>query len=59
MSTFDGPKTVLPEHRQYGHRIRFDWGREGAAAVADGCEVAVVVDVLSFTTTLTVALDGG
>lgn len=59
MSTFDSPKAVLPEHRQYGHRIRFDWGREGAAAVADGCEVAVVVDVLSFTTTLTVALDAG
>lgn len=38
-------------------RVRFEWGPTGAAAVA--APVTVVVDVLSFTTTLTVALDRG
>lgn len=45
--------------RQDRHRIRFDWGRQGADAVTVGADVGVVVDVLSFTTTLTVALDRG
>jgi 2-phosphosulfolactate phosphatase len=36
-----------------------EWGPTGAAAVAAGVEVAVVVDVLSFTTTLTVAVERG
>jgi 2-phosphosulfolactate phosphatase len=36
-----------------------DWGTTGAAAIAAGAHVAVVVDVLSFTTTLTVAVDRG
>jgi 2-phosphosulfolactate phosphatase len=48
-----------PAHRQPGHRVRFDWGPTGAAAVADGADVAVVVDVLSFTTTLCIALERG
>jgi len=34
-----------------------DWGPVGAEAAAADCEVAVVVDVLSFSTTLTVAAD--
>lgn len=46
-------------HRQFDSRIRFDWGATGAAAIADTADVAVVVDVLSFTTTLSVALDAG
>ncbi|MGN5240469.1 MULTISPECIES: 2-phosphosulfolactate phosphatase [unclassified Rhodococcus (in: high G+C Gram-positive bacteria)] len=46
-------------HRQRDSRIRFDWGLRGAAAIAEGADVAVVVDVLSFTTTLSVALDAG
>lgn len=36
-----------------------DWGPTGAAAVAATGGVAVVVDVLSFTTTLSVAVDAG
>jgi 2-phosphosulfolactate phosphatase len=43
-------------------RIRFDWGLAGARAlVADAApgDVAVVVDVLSFTTTLAMALERG
>jgi 2-phosphosulfolactate phosphatase len=50
---------VDPAHRQLEHRVRFDWGPTGAAAVAQGADVAVVVDVMSFTTTLSVALDRG
>jgi 2-phosphosulfolactate phosphatase len=46
-------------HRQDGYRLRFDWGLSGATAIADQADVAVVVDVLSFTTTLSVALDAG
>ncbi|MFF0815828.1 2-phosphosulfolactate phosphatase [Rhodococcus sp. NPDC003318] len=53
------PPSVDPAHSQDAYRFRFDWGREGAAAVVPGCDVAVVVDVLSFTTTLTVAIDAG
>jgi 2-phosphosulfolactate phosphatase len=50
---------VIGPHRQAGHRVRFEWGPTGAEAVAAGADVAVVVDVLSFTTTLTVACEGG
>ena len=39
--------------------IAFEWGPTGAQAVADGVGLAVVVDVLSFTTTLTVAVERG
>lgn len=42
-------------HRQAAYPIRFEWGPVGARATA--AEYAVVVDVLSFTTTLTVALE--
>jgi 2-phosphosulfolactate phosphatase len=48
-----------PEHRQTSHRVRFDWGPTGAAAIAEGADVAVVVDVMSFTTTLCVAVERG
>lgn len=44
---------------QNGHRIRLDWGVNGAVTVAGSEELAVVVDVLSFTTTLSVAVDLG
>lgn len=46
-------------HGQAGHRVRLEWGPTGGAAVAAGADVAVVVDVLSFTTTLTVAVERG
>jgi 2-phosphosulfolactate phosphatase len=52
----------VKEHGQSAYRVRFDWGLTGARAlVADARpgDVAVVVDVLSFTTTLTVAVERG
>ncbi len=44
-------------HRQSSYSLRMDWGPTGAEAIVTNCDVAVVVDVLSFTTTLTVAAD--
>lgn len=41
------------------HSVRFEWGSTGGLAVAQGADVAVVVDVLSFTTALSVAADRG
>ncbi|MEU8661613.1 2-phosphosulfolactate phosphatase [Actinoplanes philippinensis] len=41
------------------HRVRFDWGPPGADAVGPGAAIVAVVDVLSFTTALTVAADRG
>jgi 2-phosphosulfolactate phosphatase len=39
--------------------IVMDWGQRGAAAICPGADYAVIVDVLSFTTTLSVAIDAG
>lgn len=44
---------------QSGFGIRFDWGLQGATTIAQGADAIVVVDVLSFTTTLSVAVDAG
>lgn len=49
----------LSYYDQSGHGVRFDWGPEGAGAVAPGAAYVVVVDVLTFTTTLTVAAERG
>ena len=48
-----------PAHRQPASRIRLEWGPTGAAAITRDADVAVVVDVLSFSTTVTVALGRG
>ncbi len=60
-----GPPALHPTHTQAGHRVRHEWGQVGARAVlpeagAEGAfTYAVVVDVLSFTTTLCVAAERG
>ena len=48
---------MIAAHRQQDHRVRVEWGPTGAAAVA--APATVVVDVLSFTTTLSVAVERG
>ncbi|WP_157186283.1 hypothetical protein [Nocardia jiangxiensis] len=39
--------------------VRMDWGPAGAEALAPGSAVVVVVDVLSFTTSVSVAVGRG
>ncbi|MBJ7350170.1 MAG: 2-phosphosulfolactate phosphatase [Rhodococcus sp.] len=46
-------------HTQNDCALRFEWGLSAIDAVVAGADIAVVVDVLSFTTTLTVAMDAG
>lgn len=46
-------------YAQHGHRVRLEWGPVGAAEIVPSATYAVVVDVLSFTTTLSVAMDLG
>ena len=51
-------------YAQDRHGVRFDWGPIGADAIGPGAGggdpvVVAVVDVLSFTTTLTVAAERG
>ncbi|AEB42197.1 2-phosphosulfolactate phosphatase [Micromonospora maris] len=46
-------------HAQSGSGARFDWGLAGAAELGRVCAVLVVVDVLSFTTTVEVAVGRG
>jgi 2-phosphosulfolactate phosphatase len=47
------------EHQQRNHGIRFDWGLSGARALADEAGCTIVVDVLSFTTTVSIAVARG
>ncbi|MFF9572451.1 2-phosphosulfolactate phosphatase [Streptomyces sp. NPDC014685] len=44
---------------QAGHGVRLEWGPDGAALLAKDAACLVVVDVLSFTTSVTVAVESG
>jgi 2-phosphosulfolactate phosphatase len=46
-------------YAQPGAGVRFDWGLGGATELGRVCRVLVVVDVLSFTTTVDVAVSRG
>ena len=65
MSAPGGEATPRPWHSQDAHVVRLEWGPTGAEAltryaVASGAAVtAVVIDVLSFTTCVSVAADEG
>lgn len=52
------PLSIDP-YAQNGFGVRFEWGANGAAAISVGAGAMIVVDVLSFTTTLSVAVDAG
>ncbi|WP_028265522.1 2-phosphosulfolactate phosphatase [Arthrobacter sp. MA-N2] len=51
--------TAAAVHRQLPFAVRFEWGLDGGRAIASGADLAVVVDVLSFTTCVSVAVDRG
>ncbi|GHE65849.1 hypothetical protein GCM10018785_38320 [Streptomyces longispororuber] len=44
---------------QAGHGIRFEWGPAGAKQLAPAVSCLVIVDVLSFTTSVSVAVESG
>ena len=46
-------------HGQTQYQVRFDWGIEGAAAIAEDADVVIVIDVLSFSTTVDLAVSLG
>jgi 2-phosphosulfolactate phosphatase len=50
---------VTDPRSQSSYQVRFDWGVEGADAVASDADVIVIVDVLSFCTAVDVAVAGG
>jgi len=47
------------EHRQRDHRVRLEWGRAGVDLLAAECAVVVVIDVLSFSTSVDVVVGRG
>jgi 2-phosphosulfolactate phosphatase len=46
-------------HDQGQFAVRMEWGLRGAEVISEQADFAVVIDVLSFTTTVSVALDQG
>ncbi|WP_418059225.1 2-phosphosulfolactate phosphatase [Pimelobacter simplex] len=50
---------VARAHAQDGRQVRLEWGPTGGAAISADADIVVVVDVLSFTTTLTIATARG
>ena len=48
---------LKPGHDQSAHQVRMEWGPTGAAVVT--ADIAVVIDVLSFTTTVSIAVERG
>ena len=51
--------TATTPYDQHPAMVRFDWGLAGALSLAPAVDVVVIVDVLSFTTTVSVAADHG
>ncbi|WP_219822977.1 MULTISPECIES: 2-phosphosulfolactate phosphatase [Nocardia] len=45
--------------RQQGYRIRLEWGREGVEQLGPECGALIIVDVLSFSTAVDIAVSRG
>ena len=48
-----------PGHRQHGYRTQMEWGRAGVQLLAGEADLVIVVDVLSFSTAVSVAIEHG
>lgn len=55
---FGEPRVVAARHSE-PFTVRFGWGEMGALALTPGSDVVVVVDVITFTTAVTVAVERG
>jgi 2-phosphosulfolactate phosphatase len=59
MTASEQGQRLRREHVQDGYDVRCEWGREGVALLAPRCAVVVVVDVLTFSTAVDVAVARG
>ena len=50
---------IAEDSAQHGFAFRFGWGAEGLTALTPTCDVIVIVDVLRFTSAVSVAVAGG
>jgi 2-phosphosulfolactate phosphatase len=53
------PQPSADEKTQSSYEVRFDWGPEGLRSIADGAGVIVVIDTISFTTTVELGVGHG
>jgi 2-phosphosulfolactate phosphatase len=54
-----GALTFQPSHFQHGFGARMEWGRTGVGILARQATLVVIVDVLSFSTAVSVAVEHG
>ncbi|AYG03749.1 2-phosphosulfolactate phosphatase [Gryllotalpicola protaetiae] len=53
------PQASAGETTQGSYEVRFDWGVEGLRSIASGTSVVIVIDTISFTTTVELGVGQG